>query len=329
MGVALKDQGKLEEAIKAYNKALAIKPDYAEAHLGLNNAQKQLVPAWHLEMMNDSNRNRAYLDAIKLAVTEDDFVLEIGTGSGLLAMMAAESGSKQIITCESSKTISQVAKKIISENNYDDVIEVINKKSTELIVGKDLPRKADVIISEVLSAEFVGEGVQTTILDANKRLLRKNGKMLPESGDIRIALLGDEAEINGNVTVNNVCGFDLSKFNLISGNKFIPKLKNKPSLLSETEIAFKLNLHGSDRIIKEQKILNLTVQKSGTCLGVIQWLGIQIFKDIEYQNKPGEIISHWPTPIYMFDSPKAVIAGDVIKIRASLVKDAIWFQYIE
>ena len=37
MGVALKEQGKLEEAIEAYNKALAIKPDYAEAnrHLSL------------------------------------------------------------------------------------------------------------------------------------------------------------------------------------------------------------------------------------------------------------------------------------------------------
>ena len=31
MGVTLKEQGKLEEAIEAYNKALAIKPDYAEA----------------------------------------------------------------------------------------------------------------------------------------------------------------------------------------------------------------------------------------------------------------------------------------------------------
>ena len=33
MGNALKEQGKLEEAIEAYNKALAIKPDYAEALL--------------------------------------------------------------------------------------------------------------------------------------------------------------------------------------------------------------------------------------------------------------------------------------------------------
>jgi tetratricopeptide (TPR) repeat protein len=31
MGNALKDQGKLEEAIEAYNKALSLKPDYAEA----------------------------------------------------------------------------------------------------------------------------------------------------------------------------------------------------------------------------------------------------------------------------------------------------------
>jgi tetratricopeptide (TPR) repeat protein len=35
MGVTLKEQGKLEEAIEAYNKALAIKPDYAEAYYNM------------------------------------------------------------------------------------------------------------------------------------------------------------------------------------------------------------------------------------------------------------------------------------------------------
>ena len=32
MGNALTKQGKFEEAIEAYNKALSIKPDYVEAH---------------------------------------------------------------------------------------------------------------------------------------------------------------------------------------------------------------------------------------------------------------------------------------------------------
>ena len=41
MGVALKEQGKLDEAIEAYNKALSIKPDYAEAHNNMGVALKE------------------------------------------------------------------------------------------------------------------------------------------------------------------------------------------------------------------------------------------------------------------------------------------------
>ena len=35
MGVTIQEQGKLDEAIEAYNKALAIKPDYAEAYTNM------------------------------------------------------------------------------------------------------------------------------------------------------------------------------------------------------------------------------------------------------------------------------------------------------
>ena len=41
MGIALKEQGKLEEAIEAYNKALAIKPDYAEAYNNMGNTLQE------------------------------------------------------------------------------------------------------------------------------------------------------------------------------------------------------------------------------------------------------------------------------------------------
>ena len=74
-------------------------------------------------------------------------------------------------TCETSRTIAEAAKEIIDINGYREKISVLNKKSTDLIVGIDLPRRADLIVSEIFSSEFVGEGVRTTILDANKRLL--------------------------------------------------------------------------------------------------------------------------------------------------------------
>ncbi len=42
LGNALKDLGKLDEAVASYNKALAIKPDYAEAYSNLGNALQSL-----------------------------------------------------------------------------------------------------------------------------------------------------------------------------------------------------------------------------------------------------------------------------------------------
>ena len=41
LGVALKDQGMLEEALEAYKKALAIKPDNAKAYSNMGNALKE------------------------------------------------------------------------------------------------------------------------------------------------------------------------------------------------------------------------------------------------------------------------------------------------
>ena len=329
LGVTLKELGRLEEAIESTKQSLAINPDYTDATINLSSYKGSSVPEWHLSMMNDRLRNKAYFDAIKLAIKDDDLVLEIGTGSGLLSMMAADAGAKKVITCESSRTISEVAEKIIYKNGYSGTVNVVKKNSTDLIVGKDLPRKADVVISEILSAEFVGEGVRSTIFDANNRLLDENGRMIPESGNIMIALLGDNAEIINKVSVGNVNGFDLSKFNSITSNKFSFHLSETPKFLSKAEVAFQLNLYDKQKVSRKELILTLIAQEAGICVGVIQWMKIQLFKDIRYENKPGQTNSHWPTPIYRFDNPVKLIAGQELKIKATLLEDSVWFSHFE
>ena len=328
LGNTLRELGRLDEAEASYREAINIRPNDAESRFNLNNVSAAIVPSWHSSMINDEPRNRAYLEAIKLAVDDGFFVLEIGTGSGLLSMMAAASGAGDVISCESSTTIANVAKKIISRNGYEKNINVINKKSTELIIGADLPRKADLLISEILSAGFVGEGVRSTILDANTRLLKKDGRMIPESGDIRIALVGNNAEVLDAVLVSGSQGFDLSEFNSITQRQFSLKLKEKPKLLSNPEDAFSINLYDKNEIVKEEKIIKLQANQSGLCLGLIQWLRVQIYKDIQYENNPGEIFSHWPTPIYMFDNPVEIEAGQILEIRAFLGEDSLWFYHL-
>ena len=328
MGNIFRDKGELELAMNSYKQAIKIQPDFVEARMILAATAAIAVPHWHISMMNDAPRNEAYLKAINLAIGEDDVVLEIGTGSGLLSMMAADAGAKNVITCEASSTITKAATRIIEKNGYGEKITVIDKMSTELIVGQDLPRQADVVISEVLSAELVGEGVRSTILDANQRLLSDGGRTVPEFGAIKVALVGSNTEICNKISVNAVNGYDLSNFNSIMSQKISLGLNDSPTLLSNSEDAFNLNLYDSQPISKSEKVLSLKVTKSGLCLGVIQWLKMQLFDHIEYENTPGDTSSHWPTPVYLFDQPLEVTAGEILEVRAVLLEDSIWFYYL-
>ena len=152
--------------------------------------------------------------------------------------------------------------------------------------------------------------------------------MIPESGTIKISLLGNDKEIFDTISVANVCGFDLSEFNSISQSKFTHFLKKKPTLLSNNEDAFSINLYNDQNIVKEEKIIELKVNKEGLCLGIIQWMKIQLYKDIEYENSPSghlDSSTHWPTPIYLFDKAVSVKKGDILKIRAFLDTDNLWF----
>ena len=325
LGITLKELGRLDESIESLKQAIDLNPNSLEARMNLNSVASSAVPAWHFSMMNDEERNKAYSDALKLAVGDGDVVLDIGTGSGLLSLMAAASGAEKVITCETSRTIAEAAKEIIDINGYSGKISVLNKKSTDLIIGVDLPQRADLIVSEVFSSEFVGEGVRTTILDANKRLLKKGGRIIPQSGKIRIALIDNSPEIFSNTSVATVHGFDLSKFNSISQSKFPFKTRDKPFLLSNPEDAFDINFYDEGEVVREEKIIKLRVNQNGLCVGLIQWIWIHMYKELEYENKPGENDSHWTTPIYLFEEPVVAKIGDVIEIKAVLGEDYVWF----
>lgn len=65
------------------------------------------------------------------------------------------------------------AEEIIKQNGFADRIKVIPKRSTALSVGPsgDLPRKANILVTEVFDTELIGEGAFATFSHAHKELL--------------------------------------------------------------------------------------------------------------------------------------------------------------
>ena len=364
MGIAFRDKGKLEEAVDAYNKALTIKPEYDEAFSNMGNslmagekwdaaiesyesaekikpespdtlqklsiAKGRAVPSWHIPMMNESTRNEAYQKALTSAINGGEIVLDIGTGAGLLSMMASDCGAKKVITCETSNTISKVAEKIFLKNGFANKIKLINKNSNDIIVGKDINEKVDVLVSEILSSEFVGEGIQTSILDAKKRLLKKNGKIIPEQGSIMIALIESTGKLSQELFVDKSAGYDISDFNALAKTKHLITLEDEPVFLSNPFDAFSFDFRNFENIHVEEKTIKLTVNKSGLCAGIIQWIKVGLYNEIEYQNHPiamyrSNSVSGWKTPIFKFENPIELKKGQVLEVTAVLKEDSSWF----
>ena len=71
--------------------------------------------------------------------------------------------------------------------------------------------------------------------------------------------------------------------------------------------------------------------KSGICLGLITWLRLNLYEDIYFENKPDEktkMKSGWINPIYKFNQPITLSKGEVIKVKATLLKDSVWYEFI-
>ncbi len=108
-------------------------------------------------MMNDKPRNDAYYAALSSAISSETHVLDIGSGAGLLAMMSARLGAARVDACEMVPRIAAVTKEIVRDNGFDKVIHVHGKVSTRLEVGIDLPKRANLVVSEIFSSELVGK----------------------------------------------------------------------------------------------------------------------------------------------------------------------------
>ena len=133
----------------------------------------------HERMLGDKVRISSYQRAIQRHVKPGDVVVDLGTGTGILAFMAAKQGAK-VYAIDHSDTIS-LARHLAGANGLDN-IEFIKGNAAEL----ELPEKADVIVQEQIGDCLLDEGMIFSLADARERMLKPGGKILPHHFDMMI-----------------------------------------------------------------------------------------------------------------------------------------------
>jgi predicted nicotinamide N-methyase len=321
-------EGRINEAVTAFRHCLEIDPDHFNARINLEVALKKAVPPWHLAMMNDVPRNSLYEEAIRRTVPGRS-VLDIGTGAGLLAMMAARAGARWGATCEQAPWIAAKAGEVIAANGLSDRIKLIAKRSTDLRIGVDLPDRAEVLVSEVFGSSVINELVIPTLEHAHAQLLQPGAMVVPKAASARAYLAGGP-ELEANLFVDRAAGFTISPFNDFGVSKMGMDVSHVPhDVLSEDFEVFRFDLTRPS-IPSEKRVIDAVAVRPGRCLGLVQWLRIALIDELAYENRPGSntLINSWGHILYRFSAPIELRPGDRIRLVAQHNRDTllIWDQ---
>ncbi|KHJ47593.1 hypothetical protein D918_01748 [Trichuris suis] len=144
----------------------------------------EMSRCFHCDMLGDEDRMEKYVQSIeRLLVTlkasnKPTHVLDIGTGTGFLAMITARYSADRITACEACLPVARLAGSVISKNGLQDKVDVIAKSSWDLNAS-DIGGRADVAIAEIFDTELIGEGALRTFALAHKNLLKPNCHVLP------------------------------------------------------------------------------------------------------------------------------------------------------
>ncbi len=129
---------------------------------------------FHQSMLNDRVRTDAFRRAIMAQVDPGDVVVDIGTGTGVLALFAAKAGASRVYAIEEDE-VAELAERVIAANGYEDRVVLIRGASTTV----QLPEPGDVLVSETIGNAGLDEGIAIWFDDARQRLLKPDATLIP------------------------------------------------------------------------------------------------------------------------------------------------------
>jgi hypothetical protein len=266
-------------------------------------------------MLNDKERNDAYDRAITDAANTASHVLEIGTGSGLLAMMAARAGARKVTTCEMVTPLAQTASRIIRKNGYGDRIQVINKKSTQLQLGTDITEPADVLIAEVFDVGLLGEHFLSALQHAKRNLLLANATIIPAAAKVYGVLI-ECPELRSINPIKEIAGFDLSDFDVFRPSGYM-QIKiddvNHRAISNRIEIC---HLDFQNEIFLPSKhTLSIKVAESGACHAIVFWFDLYLDQQTILSTRSDRKNNHWKQALQFFSTDYRLKSGQRIKLN--------------
>ena len=277
---------------------------------------------YHRSLIADRLRITAFERALaKTIVKGESIVVDIGTGTGLLAFIAAKLGAKKVYAYEMNE-IGAVAEKLKTLNKLRNV-ELIPGRSTEII---DPPR-GDIVVTETLGNFALEEFLVETMNDARARHVKPGGVLIPGAVEQFVCpVTGPRLYQELTAWDRLGHGLDFTPARVMSLNNVYIRIIKPDELLEAgkaTERWDQLDFTVANRMARKGTT-QWRMRKAQTVYGVGIWWTAVLAEGVALTTSPLSEPTHWEQLFFPALEPLRLEAGETLaaEIRSKSSEEA-------
>ncbi len=278
------------------------------------------------KMVADRVRMDAYRAALERVIrTGETTVLDIGAGTGIMAMLAATLGARQVHAIEPGAVI-RVAEEMALANGLGAGIQFHEAESFDV----ELPERAEVIVSDLRgSLPTLGRHIPA-IIDARERLLASGGVLIPQQDRMMAACVESESAYQAATEPweGDAFGFDMTACRKRLCNCLIKHKAAPEELISEPK-AWAVIDYRTTTTPNVEGAIEFSVSRAATLHGYQVWFDAELLDGIGFSNAPGEPDTIYGRCFLPLTEPVAVSAGAQVDavLNAKLVGENYVWQW--
>ncbi|HEY8944853.1 MAG TPA: class I SAM-dependent methyltransferase [Polyangiaceae bacterium] len=274
-------------------------------------------------MLEDLERTGAYHRGMTLnrADFEGRTVLDVGTGTGILSLFAAQAGARKVYAVEGTES-SDFARRLVQHNGLADRVQIVRSTLLDL----ELPEKVDIIISEPWGFFMFHERMVEAFLIARDRHLAPGGTVMPSTGRIWMAPFVDRALYDARVKAvqfweeKDFFGVDFSGLSEVAREKLfeMPAVGYFPPhmlMASPAILDFDFRTMEVDALARIELPFEFVATHPGPIHGIAGWFDVAwdgSQERVRLSTSPDAPRTHWMQLRFVFKEPVPVRIGSVL-----------------
>lgn len=264
---------------------------------------------FHRKLVNDRVRMDRWRAAIEAVVRPGDVVLDVGSGTGVLAFFAARAGARRVFAVERSP-MAGLARRLAADNGLADVVEVLRSD----LEAVELPEPVDVIVSELVSKSFIGQRMERLVGTARDRWLKPGGRIVPARVEGRLAP-AEAAEAWTALRFPDAAlhGLDFTAADFVALNVPAGARLAGDALLAAPAPAYAYDAHATPIDAGLEARLAWTATRRGTLHGFYGTLWMELAEGVILESQPATLPS-WDNLFLPLPEAVEVGPGDAIEL---------------